>query len=56
MDWDLILFFSVPFTIGMSIGFMIKGFLNRYEQRREFDRYMDGLFMDRNSGGEYERD
>ena len=42
---DIILMtFGVPFLIGITLGFFFKGYLNRYERRKEFNRYMDGLF------------
>lgn len=41
---DMMIFFGVPFFIGLFIGFCFKGFLSRYKKRRAFDRHMDELF------------
>lgn len=41
---DLVIFFGVPFLIGLGVGAMIKGFINRYEKRRAFDKHMDDLW------------
>lgn len=46
----LLMTFGVPFLIGLSLGFLSKGYLNRYEKRKRFDRHMDNLYK------EYSRD
>ena len=46
---DVLIMFSIPFMIGMLLGFCFKGFINRYEKRRELDRHMDSLFNEVNN-------
>ena len=40
----LLMTFGVPFLIGITLGFFCKGYLNRYEKRKEFNKHMDDLF------------
>lgn len=41
---EVLTMFGIPFLIGLGIGFAIKGSINRYEKRREFNKHMDDLF------------
>ena len=44
----LVMTFGVPFLIGITLGFCFKGYLNRYEKRRAFDKHMDELYKEVN--------
>lgn len=45
----LVMTFGIPFLIGITLGFCFKGYLNRYEKRRAFDRHMDELYKESNN-------
>lgn len=42
MDW--LIFFGVPFLIGLGVGALAKNALNRYEKRRALDKHIDDLW------------
>lgn len=42
--WLMITTFLIPLLIGFTLGFCLKGFINRYEKRRAFDRHLDEMF------------
>jgi hypothetical protein len=43
---DLLIMFGIPFLIGLSLGFVFKGSINRYEKSKRFDKHMDSLFKE----------
>lgn len=42
----LFMTFGIPFLIGLSLGFIFKGSINRYEKSKRFDKHMDSLFKE----------
>ena len=43
---DLLIMFGIPFLIGLSLGFVFKNSLNRYEKRKSLERHIDSLYKE----------
>ena len=44
---DLFMTFGIPFLIGLSLGFIFKGSINRYEKSKSLDKEINEKFYDR---------
>jgi hypothetical protein len=42
----LFMTFGIPFLIGLSLGFVFKNSLNRYEKRKSLDRHINSLYKE----------